>query len=270
MSRRPLKVSGKVLPAVRPNAGIAASYRKKLNTLIAQMAGSYAYWLKAQYRANPPEMAMDAVSSADLAKLLRRLGAKWSKRFNAMAPKLAKFFAQSVQNQSIRDLKRITKEAGFSVPMPPMTPELRDIMKAEVAENVSLIRSIQQTYHTQVEGIVMRSVTEGRDLKTLSDELQHRYGVTRKRAEFIALDQNNKATSAFQRERQTAVGITEAIWMHSHAGKVPRPTHVANDKNKFNLKEGWYDPDPRVRKHIWPGILPRCRCTWKPIVKGFS
>jgi uncharacterized protein with gpF-like domain len=268
--RRPAKVSGKVLPGVRPNAGIAASYRKKLDALIAEMAGSYAYWLKAQYRANPPEMALDAVSSADLAKLLRRLGRHWSKRFNAMAPKLAAYFAQSVHRQSMRDLKRITKEAGFSVPMPPMTPELRDIMKAEVAENVSLIRSIQQQYHTEVEGMVMRSVTAGRDLKTLADELQDRYDITRKRAAFIALNQNNQTTSAIQRERQTAVGITRAVWMHSHAGKVPRKTHLANDRNEFDLKTGWFDPDEHVRKRIWPGQLINCRCSWRPLVRGFS
>ena len=88
-------------------------------------------------------------------------------------------------------------------------------------ENVSLIKSIASQFHTQVEGMVMRSVTEGRDLSALTKDLQKRFGVTKDRAAFIALDQNNKATSAIQRERQTALGIEEGIWMHSHAGKVP-------------------------------------------------
>lgn len=269
MSRRPAKVDGKVLPGVRPNAGIAASYRRKLDALILEMARSYAYWIKAQYRANPPRMAMDAVSSADLAKLMRRLGSKWEKRYAEMGPKLALHFARAVRNQSERDLKRIMREAGFSVNFT-MSTSLRDIMKAEITENVALIKSIHEQYHTQVEGLVMRSVSEGRDLKGLADDLQSRYGITRRRAEFIALDQNNKATSAIQRERQTSVGITKAIWMHSHAGKEPRPTHLANDRNEFDLAEGWHDPDPKVNRRIWPGQLIRCRCTWKPVVKGFS
>ena len=68
------------------------------------------------------------------------------------------------------------------------------------------------------------------------------------------------------RARQVEVGITEAIWMHSHAGKEPRPTHVANDGKRYKVAEGWFDPDPRVRRHIVPGELINCRCTTRSIV----
>jgi len=92
--------------------------------------------------------------------------------------------------------------------------------------------------------------------------------VTRRRAEFIASDQNSKATSNLRRVREIELGLDEAIWIHSHAGKVPRPTHVANDGKKFSLKDGWLDP--AINKRIWPGTEPRCRCSWRPLIKGFS
>jgi SPP1 gp7 family putative phage head morphogenesis protein len=255
--------------AVHPNAGIGAAYARKLRALVAEMANSYDYWLRASYRANPPLMALDRLPADEMRRRLQAMGIRWQEKFATAAPKLAAFFAQSTAAQNERVLLRILRDAGVTVRLT-MTPELRDIMKATVSENVSLIKSIHSQYHTQIEGIVMRSVTEGRDLQYLSKELRARYGVSKERANFIALDQNNKATSVIQRERQTSVGIERGIWMHSHAGREPRPTHLANDGREFDLKTGWFDPDPKVRKHIWPGVLIRCRCTWKPIVKGFS
>jgi uncharacterized protein with gpF-like domain len=102
----------------------------------------------------------------------------------------------------------------------------------------------------------------------LAKELQEHYGVTKRRAAFISLDQNNKASSAFNRVRQLEVGITRAIWMHSHAGKKPRPSHVKNDGKPYDVNRGWFDP--HEQKWIFPGELPRCRCTSRSIVKGFS
>jgi uncharacterized protein with gpF-like domain len=77
------------------------------------------------------------------------------------------------------------------------------------------------------------------------------------------------ATSAFVRVRQQELGL-KAKWLHSHAGKVPRPTHVANNGKIYDPAVGWFDPDPKVRKRIWPGQLNGCRCTSASVVPGFS
>lgn len=265
---RPRK-NEKLLKPIFANAGIAAAYRRKLLALVEEMARSYFRWVRAAYRSNPPVMAQDELSSRELERLLRGMGVQWSKKFEEAAPRLARYFAKSTRRQTEAQLRRILRESGVTVKLT-MTRELRDVMNATVAENVSLIKSIGSEYHSEIEGLVMRSVTAGRDLKQLTTDLRKRYGVTQRRAEFIALDQNNKATSAIRREREMAVGLDEGIWLHSHAGREPRPTHVANDQKKFSIKKGWYDPDPRVKARIWPGQLPRCRCTWRAVVKGFS
>ena len=152
-----------------------------------------------------------------------------------------------------------------------MTPVQRDILQATIQSNVELIKSIPAQYLTQVQGSVMRSVQTGRDLGTLAKELQEHYGVTKRRAAFIARSQNNLATASMTREsRQTELGITEAIWTHSGGGKHPRPSHLAagRSKTKYDVKTGWYDPE--VGKNIWPGELPNCRCVSRAVVKGFS
>lgn len=257
------------LAAVRPNVGLRIAYHRKIMRLVDEMAASVEYWLRAAYRANPPAMATDATPAAELQDAIDKMSRRWQQRFNAAAPELAAFFARSASKRSDAMLRSILRKGGISVKFQ-MTAAMRDILRATIEENVGLIRSIPQQYLGEVQGLVMRSVTAGRDLGFLSRELRERYGITKRRAALISLDQNNKATSALQRARQVELGIEEGIWMHSHAGKEPRPTHLANDGKKFSIADGWYDPDRRVRRRIWPGELINCRCSWRVVIKGFS
>jgi uncharacterized protein with gpF-like domain len=264
-----LRKTAKALRPVLPNVGIQAEYRRKIERLVQEMRDSVDYWLKAAYRADPPEMAADATPAAELQDAINKLTKRWGRRFDVGSRELAKYFAMAAWRRSDAALMRILKDAGFTVKFK-MTPAMRDVLKATVEQNVQLIRSIPDQYFTQVQGAVMRSVTAGRDLASLSKELQEHYGVTKRRAAFISLDQNNKATAVFTRVRQTELGITEAVWLHSHGGKTPRPTHLANSGKKYDVSKGWFDPDPKVRRFIFPGELPRCRCVSKSVIKGFS
>lgn len=259
------------LRAARPNHGITLAYRRKIMCLVKEMSDSVEYWLRAAYRANEPAMAQDATPAGELQVAVNRLARQWQRNINDAAPLLARWFAKEASKRSDAMLQRILRDAGISVRFKwRMTAQMRDVFNATVHENVGLIKSIPQQYLGEVQGLVMRSVQSGRDLGTLTRELQKRYGITERRAALIALNQNNQATAAMQRVRQTELGIEEAVWLHSHAGKEPRPTHLANDGKRYKIATGWFDPDPKVRKHIWPGQLINCRCVSRPIVKGFS
>ena len=114
----------------------------------------------------------------------------------------------------------------------------------------------------------MRSVQTGWDLGQLTTDLQAQFGVTRRRAAFIARDQNNKATASMTRARQDEVGITQAIWGHSGGGKHPRPTHVAMNGKKYDVRKGMWDP--AVKRWIFPSEEVNCRCFSRPVIQGFS
>lgn len=213
-----------------------------------------------------PKLAQ--VPSANLQETLNTLDIRWTANFDAMAPKLARWFANSAGRRSEDGLKKILRDGGISVKFQ-MTPVMRDVFNATVQENVGLIKSIRSQYHSEVQGMVMRSVTAGRDLAMLTGELEDRFGITRRRAAKIALDQNNKATSSMVKVRQVEHGLL-AIWLHSAGGKEPRKTHVANSGKVYDPAVGWLDPDPKVNKRIWPGELIHCRCVSRTVVKGFS
>jgi uncharacterized protein with gpF-like domain len=264
---------------VRANLGLAAEYRKRLERLIEEMHHSVTYWLLAAYRKNEPAiadidpedgpLAQDAAPADALRRTIAGLRKRWIRRFNEGAEELAAWFAQAVGDRSDTQLKQILKRAGFAVEFH-MTPAQRDILKATVQQNVSLIKSIPVQYLAHVEQSVMRSVQVGRDIGGLAKELETHFGVTKRRAQFIAQSQNEMATGALNRARQLELGITEAIWCHSHGGKTPRPSHVkaGAEKQVYDVAKGWFDPDEQ--KFILPGELPRCRCFSRSIIKSFG
>jgi len=259
--------SGKatVLPPIHPNVGITVGYRQKLDKMIAEMHRSIVYWLRAQYRATPPELASDASPASQLYAAMRTLGRRWLSRFEEGAKRLGEYFATSINRRSDAALQTILKDAGFSVKFK-MTRPMNDVMQATIGAQVGLIKSIASEHLTEVEGLVMRSVQTGGDLSELTTALEERYGITRRRAALIARDQNNKATAAMTRVRYEELGITQAIWMHSGGGKEPRPTHVRNSGKTYNVAEGWLDP--AVDQRIWPGTLINCRCVSRPVIPG--
>lgn len=301
ISAKPL--SGKTLAPIHPNEGVMAAYRKKLDALILAMHRSVMFWLSAAYRANQPEMAGDELDFKESEKLriqtvlakaiarngtpanvinevVQRLSKHWEKKFYDAAPELARYFSLAMADRADSALMAILKKSGWAVEFK-MTAEVRDVLQASIHQNVSLIKSIHETYFSQVEGAVMRSVAAGRDLHTLSKELGplidlDRIGKGRKpgesdssllartqrRANFIARDQANKATASITRTRYQGLGIKTAIWMHSHGGKEPRKSHVAFSGKEYDIEKGAYLDGVWT----WPGVEPNCRCVCKPVI----
>lgn len=255
----------KTIRPVRPNAGVEACYRKQLDKQIREMQKSVVYWLTANYKASGAAVAMDASPAVFMCDAMKKLAKRWTKSFDSIAQKLADRFAGDAMKNSDVSLHNALGTAGFTVEFK-MTAPMNNALQATIAENVGLIRSIPEKYFTEVEGLVMRSVARGRDLSYLTDELQKRYGITRRRAALIARDQNAKATSVMQAARQQSMGIKQGIWRHSHAGKEPRPSHVKADGKKFDIDKGMYLDG----KWVMPGEEINCRCTWSPVIPGLS
>jgi|ERR1700759_1047970 len=258
-----LKSTGKVaaLPAVRPNEGLEADYRRKLERLIEDMQKSVLWWVQAAYKQNTPEMAQDASPAKALTGILNRLRKQWQGKFDEEAPNLAQWFVMTSKGQTDRSMAKGLKDAGFAVKFG-MTRETNDIVRAEITENVSLIKSISSQYFTDIEGMVMRSVAQGRDVGGLAKDLEHTYGVTKRRAAFMASDQNAKSTANITRANQERLGITHAIWTHSRGGKHPRPSHVAANGKPYRISEGMVLDGEQV----WPGTAINCKCVSRPIL----
>jgi len=250
-----------VLKPVKANLGVEARYRRKLKGLVDVLANSAEYWLRAAYRKNPPVLATDASPVRTIQSQLNDLAIYWIDRFEKAAPKIADAYVSSMFDASDYSFKQALKDGGWIVPFI-MTDRVRNAFQASLAENVGLIKSIPVQYLQQVEGIVMRSYSNGRDLETMVRELKELYPAASNRAVLIARDQSNKANAVVNRARQLDLGITRARWMHSHAGKTPRPDHLAADGKEYDIAKGCLIGG----EYIQPGEMINCRCTSRPIL----
>jgi len=250
---------------VRPNLGLEIAYQRSVNRMLDRMQGAIMAAVTASWRRKPPELASDESPAAALQALMGRLSREWEAGFEEFARTKGRSFGNDAAAQADRSFSAQLRKAGFTVKFQP-TRAWNDVKQATIHANVGLIRSIPAEHLTAVEGIVMRGVQNGRDMHAISEALQHQFGVTKRRAAFIAHDQSNKATAAITRVRQAELGITEAIWLHSGGRRHPRPEHVAFSGKKYAIDKGAY----LEGKWVWPGTAINCGCVCKSIIPGIT
>lgn len=279
LRRQDLPRTVKVARMIPANAGLHRAYADKLTGLVRELSDSVSYWLLAEYRRQLPRVdrmeatpvtaltarpaAQDASPARDLLARLRQQSRRWRKKFDEKAQAYAAWFAQRALTTATATARQsLSDAAGFTVPMT-MTRNVNNVVQAVVAENVNLIKSICSQYFTEVEGLVLRSVRAGRDIAYLTDELEKRYGITRRRALTIARDQNNKASAAISRARMQDAGVRLGIWRHSGRSRHPRKSHKAADGLVFDLSEGMLLDG----KLIFPGEEVNCGCRFAPVIE---
>lgn len=283
----------KIIRAVHPNSGVTAWFHHELVSLL-QAAHADAVVLIGEAYPEAPDVgiamdnvhekcvsgiigipyergwiiAMDAPPSiSKIDRALKKWGDRWRGRFDKLSVTVAKKFAGRAFSSTDVSLKAALKDAGFTVAFKP-TPKSLESFKLVVADNVGLIRNLQASFYSKIQQDVWASVRAGGDMASLSTKLQRSYGIETERAALIARDQNAKAKAVIETTRRQELGIRKAIWQHSSAGKVPRPTHVAMNGKTFELEKGMYDEDEK--EYVFPGQLINCRCTSRAIVAGYN
>jgi SPP1 gp7 family putative phage head morphogenesis protein len=249
-----------VLPDFRPNAGIRASYRAELNSLLRSarnevMAAVAGHWQPA------PAIAMDAARDV-LGRVIDTIIAKWMTSLNDLPQKMARRFVGQTAGALDRGLSATLKKSGFAVNLQ-LTDATKEAMRVSVGMNVGLIKSIPGEYLGDVQKYVWESVEAGFDLKTLTDNLEHAYHVGRNRAKLIARDQSNKVHAVMEQARRKELGITKAIWRHSAAAREPRKSHVAANGKEFDIEKGMYLDG----EWVLPGQPINCGCTSSSVLE---
>lgn len=244
-----MKPKYKKLRAIRPNKGIEMDYRKKLAALIARMQKEAQREILRAYQGEEAQIAADAVPANVLYRLVRGLRDKYQKLFNKKARSLSLWFVNSVDRYTEVALKgalRHYQSEKFQQELSDLgllhdfkrTPALTNTVQSFVHENVNLIKSIPEKYFTEVEGMVMRGIRDGKPFNWVNDEMAKRYGITTRRAVMIARDQNHKATEQLNRTRQLGLGVKRGMWQHATGVKEPRHSHEQANGKIFDLDKG--------------------------------
>lgn len=283
-----LRAPGKrdiTLGAVQPSYQVELWYRRALEAAIARMTASYEYWTARRFKravaANveagrlpdrDAALAQDASPFEDAQKLqgeLARLQNYWDDYFTDLARKLAAQAVDKWYESNATSWRGKLKRAGFDIQMQ-VTPAQKLVLMSKIPENVALIRSIQQDYHKDIQGIVTRNFLAGRDLAPMAAQIKTRGDVSTRRAALIARDQSNKASAQLNATRQRELGIRWALWRHSSAGKEPRPEH-----QRASREDWYYDVNIGIDfgdgfGYVLPSEAINCRCTGKSIIPGLG
>ena len=261
----------RTLKPIFPAAAIEKEYEKRLKKAVREMEHSVVYWLSARYKANESKILDSATD--DILKAFRRLLRQWTRNFNELCETLPRWFVSKIRGYTARNLIEQTRPLrdaglGFNLKFSYMSNAERQVFQAIVSENVNLIKSIARESLTQVEGIVLRGITSGNDLATVTEQLHHQFGVTERRAAMIARDQTNKATNNLSRQRLLDYGVTRGIWMHTASGKTYRESHVEMDGTEYNIQFGCFDE--HEGRAIQPAELVNCYCVCRPVIPQLS
>lgn len=132
-------------------------------------------------------------------------------------------------------------------------------LQSILAENLSLIRSLDDQLRNGISGSVFRGLANRTPATQVAREIREVTAIARKRAELIAADQLQKLTGRLDQERQEQVGCDEFEWIHSKK-KRPRPSHIVRNgkRYKWNSDVGKTDP---------PGRAIRCGCRARPVIR---
>lgn len=256
----------KILRAIKPNAGIRAAYRRRLEGMIDDMQKSVVWWLRAEYRRQESRITQDAPAE-DLNRRINRLFRYWMRMWRARLDRFAIEFVRDTERKTRNSFRQVLRAAGITVRFDPSRAQ-QTVVRALILENTKLIKSIPEEYFSNVFRIVGQGVSMGRNLAWLEDELHKRYDITRRRARLIARDQSNKASAAIKQVECRQLGITEGVWVHVPGTKSSRKTHMRMNGKRFRLDEGLYDS--AVGHTVLPGELVACNCTYRAVVPEFG
>lgn len=229
------------LKEIKPNLGIERAYLKELRAILLRI-----------------KKDINEAKDNNLTKFGNRIDyllERWQNRLGKLGIKLAKRFIRSSRSTYDKQFMNELKKAGFTVKFS-LNKDIEEVLEGAIAQNVGLIKSIGTEYLERVQQQVWDGVTNGYDLGRISKNLVDAYGISDRRAAFIARDQGAKAHAVIERERRKEAGITQAVWLHSHAGKTPRQSHVRANGKVFDIEKGLYLDG----EWLLPGQAINCRC----------
>jgi uncharacterized protein with gpF-like domain len=247
------------LAPVQNNLGVEIAYRKALRALLEKMHADIEAKLLAAWNEETDLVGFATDSSRSRILAIRRtlmeLIEKWTGPFDKEAVPIATTFAKAARAVTLNAMQASLKKVDWTLEFKP-TEAAKEAYREVVAQNVSLIRGIPAEHMKGIEQDVWAGVMKGFDSFQIRKALQARLNISDQRAVNISRDQTSKARAIFENQQRGELGITEAIWKHSHGGKHPRPSHVKADGKRFKVSEGMFLDG----KWVWPGSEINCKC----------
>lgn len=245
--------------------------------------------------------------SATTSKELKKLGARWNSKLKTwdlpmsalpVETKNAILLSRSTFNETLRritdKIKRLSpkdiadkidltkafdtslfkteqsfKKTMKSIMVPPtISPRTREKIASEYTENMNLyITKFLEKEVTSLRKKVEESAFAGLRYENLTQTIRDSYGVSDRKAEFLARQETNLLLAKYKEARYTEIGIDRYEWrcvVGSSAHPV-RPMHKIHDGKIFRWDKPPVVDEQGNRKN--PGEDYNCRCVAVPVVE---
>lgn len=126
------------------------------------------------------------------------------------------------------------------------------------------IKNWTQSEITNMREVVSQMALEGKGVKTIADYIQALYGVSQRKALFLARNENAIATSEYLAAKYQEEGITSFKWK-TNIDNRERPLHH-DLHNKIFRFDNPPIIDDRTGKRGLPAETYNCRCRLEPVV----
>ena len=139
-------------------------------------------------------------------------------------------------------------------------------LEESLSESVKIpVKEFTHEMISELRREVEANATRGYRMEGLAKRVAERYGVSKSRANLIALQETSNFMADFREARAKDAGLTRYVWMCSMDGK-ERPDH-----RKLHGTTQSYDNPPvvcqKTGKRGNPGTDFRCRCVDLPVVE---
>lgn len=263
------------------NVGVQSWYVRELKALVNKLISSVQTEVLNFFKSPTAEeffndegklAAMDASITSRAKSLNHLLSSVFDNLISGAAVKLAEDMVNRTNKTSQNNLKSSMETLTGTVVLSfnQTSDDVKEIMAATVAENVSLIKTITGTYLDNVQKAVLRSITTGRGLADLIPAIEQNLvgfaGDTRRKAKNVALDQTRKAYNNINRQRMEQIGQKKFEWVHSGGGQRPRKDHIAMNGNIYSFDDLPVIV-PKTGERGIPGQAINCMCTMIPVIE---
>lgn len=199
---------------------------------------------------------------SDITNAIARVVNKWTGiEFDSLANQTAYQFVNNADSVNKRKFDSSMKSMGISVFSE--SSALDEMLQGAVYDNTQLIKSIPAQYLKQVESAILTNMRAGLRPSAIVKELQSQFGVTERRAKFIARDQTAKVNGDINKKRQTSAGFEYFQWLDSDDSRVrDRHEAIANKVTAYGRGIYRWDNPPLNDngEQIIPGSDYNCRC----------
>lgn len=177
-----------------------------------------------------------------------------------------------LQEMMDKTLFETNKRFEKSIQKITIAPKLTEADRARIAEDYTKNLQLYITDFAEKETEELRKniqerVVKGQRYEHIVAEIQKSYGVTQRKAKFLARQETSLMTTKLKQIRYESVGADWYVWrcVVGSPNHPVRPMHKKNDGKRFRWDTGAVINEKGERKN--PGQDYGCRCYAVPIVK---